>query len=136
GLELAIILAVTGPIAVFTLPFAGGPWTTLLLGAIIFATLSAIWRGADNLDGHLRAGAEVMIEVIRRQAAAGPAALTSEPEPETAPASEILLPGVGHVEAVTVGAGRLVGRTLGELDLYSRTGAAVLALVRADESIP
>lgn len=136
GLELAIILAVTGPIAVFTLPFAGGPWTTLLLGTVIFATLPAIWRGADNLDGHLRAGAEVMIEVIRRQAQAGPEALASEPEPQPKVSSETLLPGVGQVEAITVGPGPLIGRTLGQLDLYSRTGAAVLALVRPDESIP
>ena len=131
GLELAIVLAVAGPIAVFTLPFAGGPWTTLLLAVLVLATLPAIWRGASNLDGHLRASAEVMIEAIGRQARAGPAA---EAPPSSEP--EILLPGVGQVAAVTLEPGALVGRTLGELDLHSRTGATVLALIRPHASVP
>lgn len=131
ALELAIVLAVAGPIAVFTLPFAGGPWTTLLLGALVLATLPAIWRGAHNLDGHLRASAEVMIEAIGRQARAGPAVARESTDSEP----EILLPGVGQVAAVTV-TDALVGRTLGELDLHSRTGVTVLALVRPHASVP
>ncbi len=126
GLELAIDLAVTGPIAAFTTPFAG-PWTLLLLGTLVLATLTSLRRGGHNLDGHLRASAEVMIEVIRKQAKAGPAAQVERPE--------LLFPGVGQIETVSV-APALVGNSLYDLDLHSRTGAAVLALVRDRASIP
>lgn len=127
GLELAIILAVTAPIAVFTAPFTGGPWTLLLFATVLLGTLASLRRGAHNLDGHVRASAEVVIELIRRQGDAGPAHPVEQ--------AEAMLPGVGQVEAVTIAAGPLVGRTLGELDLHTRTGATVLALVRDRTSI-
>jgi CPA2 family monovalent cation:H+ antiporter-2 len=127
GLELAIILAVTAPIAVFTAPFTGGPWTLLLFVTILLGTLVSLRRGGHNLDGHIRASAEVVIEALRRQGH------TSSSHAEEA---EVLLPGVGQVEAITIGPGPLVGRTLGELDLHTHTGATVLALVRDRASVP
>jgi monovalent cation:H+ antiporter-2, CPA2 family len=146
ALQLAITLAVTCPIALFTLPFAVGPWTTLLLGVVVLTALAAIWRGARNLDGHLRASAEVVTEILRKQAKAGPSGLTG-PHAALAPGAahqaipefpsiETLLPGLGAVEVVTLDdEGPHVGRTLGELGLQAKTGAAVLALVRTPNSI-
>jgi CPA2 family monovalent cation:H+ antiporter-2 len=127
GLEFAIILAVTAPIAVFTAPFTGGPWTLLLFVTILLGTLVSLRRGGHNLDGHIRASAEVVIEALRKQGHQGPTHIKP---------TEVLLPGVGQVEAVTVVEGPLVGRTLGELDLHTHTGATVLALVRDRASIP
>ena len=129
ALELALILAVTGPIAAFTAPFSAGPWTLLMLGAIVLASLSALRRGGHELDGHLRASAEVVIALIRAQADAG-AARDHVDDPDH------LVPGVGQIETISVGPGPLVGQTLAQLDLHSRAGVAVLAVVRAGTSIP
>lgn len=128
GLELAIILAVTAPIAVFTAPFTGGPWTLLLFASILLGTLASLRRGGHNLDGHVRASAEVVIELIRRQGQADPTQHVEQ--------AEVMLPGVGQVEAVTIAAGPLVGKSLAELDLHTQTGATVIALVRDRASIP
>jgi CPA2 family monovalent cation:H+ antiporter-2 len=127
GLELAIILAVTAPIAVFTAPFTGGPGPLLLLLTVVLGTLASLRRGGHNLDGHVRASAEVVIEMIRRQGHAGDTTHVDE--------AEVMLPGVGQVEAVTI-TESLAGRTLGELDLHTRTGATVIALVRDRASVP
>src|SRR5690606_36655545 len=127
-LELVIVLAVTAPIAVFSAPFTGGPWTLMLFAAILLGTLGSLRRGGHNLDGHVRASAEVVIELIRRQGQAGPSQHVEQ--------AEVMLPGVGQVEAVTIAAGPLVGQSLGELDLHTRTGATVLALVREGASVP
>ena len=127
GLELAIILAVTAPIAMFTAPFTGGPGPLLLLATVLLGTLASLRKGGHNLDGHVRASAEVVIELIRRQGHAG---TTHQVEQ-----AEVMLPGVGQVEAVTIAAA-FVGRTLGEVDLHTRTGATVIALVRDRASVP
>ncbi|MFO7562226.1 MAG: cation:proton antiporter [Enhygromyxa sp.] len=131
ALELAITLAVIGPIAVFTAPFVGGPWNLLLLVMIPLGSLVSLRRGGHNLDGHVRASAEVVIELIGRQGQAGPAGQARPVEEAGA-----MLPGFGQVEAITITTGPLVGLTLGELDLHTRTGATVLALVREGASVP
>lgn len=126
GLELAIIMAVTAPIAVFTAPFTGGPGPLLLLAIVVLGTLASLRRGGHNLDGHVRASAEVVIELLRRQGQADPTHVEQ---------ADVVLPGVGQVEAVTI-TGSFVGRTLGEIDLHTRTGATVIALVRDRASVP
>lgn len=126
--ELAIILAVTAPIAMFTAPFTGGPGPVLLLGTVLLGTLASLRKGGHNLDGHVRASAEVVIELIRRQGHA-------ETDTTHVEQADVILPGVGQVEAVTI-ASSLVGRTLGAIDLHTRTGAKVIALVRDRASIP
>jgi K+/H+ antiporter YhaU regulatory subunit KhtT len=113
---------------VFTAPFTGGPGPLLLLATVLLGTLASLRRGGHNLDGHMRASAEVVIELIRRQGHADPTTTHVEE-------AEVMLPGVGQVEAVTI-TSSLVGRTLADIDLHTRTGATVLALVRDRASIP
>lgn len=129
---LAIILAATAPIAMFTAPFTGGPGPVLLLATILLGMLVSLRKDGLNLDGHVRASAEVVIDLIRSQ---GQAEADTDSEVTHVEQAEVLLPGVGQVEAVTI-SGLLAGRTLAQLDLHNRTGATVLALVRDRASIP
>ncbi len=120
SLQLALALAVAAPLLALTQPFlpaAGGLW---VLGPVALVLGIAFWRGATDLDAHVRAGAEVLAEAM------------SAERPATAlDGASSLLPGLGTTLAVTLPAeSRAVGRSLADLDLRGRTGATVLALTR------
>ena len=82
-----------------------------------------LWRNASNLDGHLRAGAELVFELVNKQ--------RQNDEIEHAPdAFEKLLPGLGALEQVELGEDSpAVGSTLADLNVRARTGATVIAIV-------
>jgi len=131
GLQLGVLLAVLVPVLALTQPFlpalSGAPVVLLLV------TLLGIsfWRSATDLQAHVRAGAEVILEALR---AAGPAA--DPKQPTEVPQVEQLLPGLGSLAELRVAAGmRADGATLGELDLRGRTGATVVAVQRGPECL-
>ena len=89
----------------------------------------ALWRSAANLQGHVRAGAQVILEHLAAQSA--PATPGSAGAPADADVTANLLPGLGNARAVRLGPGSPVaGRTLRELDLRGLTGATVIAINR------
>ncbi len=132
-LQLVIVL-LTGMIVVaVTHPFLPNFTGPLILVVFLAGYAVAIWRRASDLDGHVKAGAEVVVAGLARQAHAG--ALPERLE-MPGPVKE-LLPGIGAPMVVTLGShSHAVGRTLAELELRGRTGALVLAIARAEESIP
>ncbi len=137
ALQLGVILAVLMPVLALTQPFvpllAGLPVVLLLL-ALVGVTF---WRSTAELQEHVKAGAEVLLEALRAAgpsddwrdgAHAGPAA--------TAPAVEQILPGLGSVAEMHVRSGtRSDGASLRELDLRGRTGATVVAIRRAGQHL-
>ena len=83
------------------------------------------WRGATDLQGHVRAGAQVIVEALANQARSGARASLGEVVP--------ILPGLGEPEAFRLELGNAaVGKTLAELDLRGLTGATVLVITRPD----
>jgi CPA2 family monovalent cation:H+ antiporter-2 len=134
GLQLGVLLAVLLPVLALTQPFvptlSGAPVVLLLV------TLLGIsfWRSATDLQEHVRAGAEVILEALR---AAGPAAEPEEVEATRGvPQVEQLLPGLGSLAELRVAAGmRADGATLGQLDLRGRTGATVVAVQRGPQCL-
>lgn len=123
ALQLAIVIVVGGPLLALTQPFvpilyqAGVVLLALSLLAIVF------WRRASDLEAHVQAGAQVVVEVLARQGA------REEPSLEDA---QSLLPGLGEVTPVRLAPDSpAVGKTLAELDLRARTGASVIAITRA-----
>ncbi|MEP6590855.1 MAG: cation:proton antiporter [Gemmatimonadota bacterium] len=142
GLEIAIlllaglpVLAVTGP---FLPPFRGA----VVLAMVLLFLAIAAWRSARNLDGHVRAGSEVLIAAVRS---------TLPPEHETAemqvPTLEgsadrfatatHMLPGIGMPTPFRLEQGHYgVGLSLAELGLRARTGATILAITRSGAGIP
>jgi CPA2 family monovalent cation:H+ antiporter-2 len=87
------------------------------------------WRSAANLQGHVRAGAQVIVEALAKQA------VPSEGEHPADALSSVraMFPGLGEPVVVRLGAGNpAAGHTLSELGIRGRTGATVLAISRAE----
>jgi K+:H+ antiporter len=120
------VLALTQPL----LPSFSTPVVLLALGG---ALAVAVWRGAADLENHVRTGAQAVLETLASYA-------HGDRAPERArPIAEIqgLLHGLGEPVAVELDAGcPSVGRSLAELDLRGRTGATVLAIARGADSLP
>jgi CPA2 family monovalent cation:H+ antiporter-2 len=117
-LELAIGLALVVPMAAVVQPFLPGSLAVVLLGAL--AVVLVLLRSIADFDGHVRAGSELILELL------------SQPQQEAPLAQvEAVLPGFGGTapHALAEGAAA-IGRSLAELDLRAKTGATVLAIAR------
>ena len=129
-LQLGLMLLVGIPLVAVTQPFLPGFHGAEVLLAILLVLGLASWRTATNLQGHVRAGAQVVVEAIARrsQLADGPVAMP--------PALDAILEGLGEPEVVALAPGCAAdGKTLGELNLRGATGATVLAISRGDTAI-
>ncbi len=142
-LQIGVLLLAGLPILAATQPFLGGPGGALVLAALFLVLGIAFWRSAASLEGHVRAGAEVVAEALVKRARAGPGDASSGtgwPAAGEADADQHaldqmgrLLPGLGEPVVVRLEPGSAaVGRTLAQLDLRGVTGATVLAIARAD----
>jgi CPA2 family monovalent cation:H+ antiporter-2 len=127
-LQLAGVLLVGTPLLALSQPFI-----PLLPGVILFVLVLAMlwlgfWRSATNLQGHVRAGAQVVLDALTAQTRQAPA-----PAPgRTFADVHQLLPGLGALAVVALEPASVsVGKTLAQLKLRGRTGATVLALTRA-----
>jgi CPA2 family monovalent cation:H+ antiporter-2 len=128
ALQLAIVLVVGIPLVALTQPFLP-PFEGIGVLAVVLAALGvAFWRSATNLEGHVRAGAQMIAEALARQ--------TYEAAPHPMAEVDRTLPGLGHPTAFRVPEESPAdGRTLRELDLRGRTGAAVLAIRRGERDL-
>jgi monovalent cation:H+ antiporter-2, CPA2 family len=127
-LQLASVLIVGVPLLALTQPFIPGFQGALLLLALLLALGIGFWRSATNLQGHVRAGAQAIVQALASQsrgnAHGGEDSLTN---------IRALLPGLGEPVPVRLeGSSPAVGKTLAELNLRGLTGATVLAIRRGD----
>jgi CPA2 family monovalent cation:H+ antiporter-2 len=130
-LQLAAVVLVCLPILAVTLPFLPDGMGAAALAVPILVLGVAAWRGATDLQGHVRAGAQVIVEALARQAQ-GPGRQRGD---GLAQLREVL-PGLGDPVAFRLPErGGAVGRSLADLDLRGRTGATVLALWRAEGGV-
>ncbi len=135
SLQVGVLLAVLVPVVALTQPFlplyVGLP--VLLLSAVLMGYM--FWRQATDLQAHVRAGAEVILDVLRRTAS--PA--TAPPRGADMHAAlqvEQVLPGLGSVADIRVQPGTHAdGATLRQLDLRGRTGATVVAIRRGAQNV-
>src|SRR6185436_15884208 len=67
-LELAVVLVVGLPLVAVTQPFV--PAGVIALGLIVGMIAFGVWRGITNLQGHVRAGSELIVEALARQSRA------------------------------------------------------------------
>lgn len=140
-LEILILLLTSLPLLAVTQPFLP-PFRGALVLAVLLALLSvAAWRSAQNLQGHIRAGAEVLVAVVR--SALPPEHATVEMaipdlsgEADMFATATHMLPGFGSPTPFRVQEGDYgVGKSLAELDLRGRTGATVLGITRGGTGI-
>ncbi|MBJ6762268.1 cation:proton antiporter [Myxococcaceae bacterium JPH2] len=135
-LQLGIVVIVGVPVMAFTQPFLPGmPGATLLL--IMIAVLGfSFWRSATNLQGHMRAGAQVIVAALASQSHATGDNEHAEEKKDSLADIRALLPGMGDPESISLlQTSPAVGRTLAELDLRGMTGATVLAIRRGDADV-
>jgi len=126
-LELVIVLIVGTPLLVLSRPFLPGAPGGGLLVLFILVLGVAFWRSATNLQGHVRAGAEVIVDVLAKQSHGRGNGSGQDNLRQV----EQLLPGLGALTAIPLDPASLaVGRTLAELNLRALTGASVLAITR------
>lgn len=134
-LQFVVLLAVGLPLLALTQPFlpavssAAGVVVLIAIGVVL---LIAFWRGAANLQGHVRAGSEMIVEVLATQTQKGGRA-AGDPEIDL---MHKVLPGLGDPVPVRLNPGSAaVGKTLAQLNLRGLTGATVLAISRAGHGI-
>jgi K+:H+ antiporter len=124
-LQIAILLVAGVPVVAVTQPFMPGiPGMALLVVGVALLVIP-LWRSATNLEGHVRAGAQVILEALAAQSA-------DQTTTTTAPQASALLPGLGNATTVAIGPeSTAVGRTLKQINLRGLTGATVIAIDRA-----
>ncbi len=131
-LQLALLFIVGIPLIAVTQPFLpslGGP---LVLLPVLSLFGIAFWRSATNLQGHARAGAEMILEALSHGVPSGPAALDIPQLAQLQPS----LAGLGDPVCVQISDGcHAVDCTLAELNVRGLTGATVLAIKRADGQV-
>lgn len=131
-LELVIVVMVGAPLLALTRPFLPGAQGGVLIVLLIAVLGIAFWRSATNLQGHVRAGADVIVEVLSRQSH-GRGKDAQEGELKQV---EQLMPGLGALTAVRLQPhSPAVGQTLAGLNLRALTGASVLAISRKEGNV-
>jgi CPA2 family monovalent cation:H+ antiporter-2 len=129
-LQLAILLVAGAPLVAIIQPFMPSfPSAAVLLTAAA-ALVVPLWRSAANLQGHARAGAQVVLEALAAQGQA------KRPAPEPMDEVRRLVPGLGELASMKLApAARCVGSTLKGLELRGTTGATVLAIKRGPDQV-
>jgi len=136
GLQLAVLLGAGAPLAALTQPFLPSIPAPLLLSPLVLALGVLIWQSAGHLQGHVRAGVQVITEKLAAEARSGSAhhGASAAGHPANDPADDPalrLLPGLGAPRTIKLKAGSAaVGRSLKQLNLRGVTGATVLAIHR------
>jgi len=132
-LQFAAALGAGVLVLALTQPFLPAIWTPIVLVALFSALGVAVWRGAADLESHVRAGSQAVVETLASYARAGRPTGQSRPIPEI----QNLLHGLGEPVALQLDASSpSVGKSLAQLDLRGLTGATVLAISRGATSLP
>ncbi len=125
-LQIAIVMMVGVPLLAVTQPFLPRYQGIIIVLAALAVLGVVFWRTATNLQGHMRAGAEMMAEALGPRHRGAEAATLGQ--------VQHLLPGLGTLVPVRVAAGSAgAGISLAELNLRGRTGATAVALSRGGE---
>jgi CPA2 family monovalent cation:H+ antiporter-2 len=133
ALELAIVLLVGAPLVALTQPFLPGYSGAVTLLALLVALGFVFWRSAADLEGHVRAGAQMIVEALAAQAGTGK---DDNRAPMDLGEVNRVLPGLGAPVPVLVEDGSpAIGKSLADLNLRGATGATVLVIRRGPESL-
>jgi CPA2 family monovalent cation:H+ antiporter-2 len=132
--QVAVVLAVGIPVVAITEPFLPPYQGAFVLSVLMLLLLVALWKNASNLQGHARAGAQIIASALANQMASVDGA-----SDETTLLEDVnaILPGLGEPVAIRVIPQSIaVGKSLAQLNLRGATGATVLAIRRGVEQIP
>lgn len=126
-IQIAILLAAGIPLMVITEPFVPSLSGPVFLLVLLAALVVPLWRSAANLQGHVRAGAQIVLERLAAQGAEANGVGDAD-----AAAADRALAGIGAATPVRLPEGSpAAGRTLKQLQLRGRTSATVVVIERA-----
>ena len=128
GLQLTLFALIGAPFFALTQPFVPLVAEVGVLLLLLLVLGFSLGRSATKLEGHLRAGAEVIVEVLGAQ--------MRESAPPALDQVRELLPGFGELSAVTIEpAFASVGRDLGALELRGQSETTVVCILRGEEKL-
>ncbi len=128
ALQLGIVFALGFPLLALTQPFLPFGYGPLLFAALLAVLGVVFWKNAVDLQGHLRAGAQMVAEALSRHAPKNQDVLMEE--------INAIAPGIGAPTSVVLPADSpAAGKKLSELNLRLLTGASVIAITRGDERL-
>ena len=128
AVQLAAVLVIGLPVVALTQPFLPGAAAALGFAAILAALGIVFWRTAMNLQGHVRAVSQVIVEALGKQG-------THPEDPSAEDVAATLLYGLGHPVAIVLDrTSPAIGRSLAQVAVRGLTGATVLAIVRNGET--
>ncbi len=131
-LQLAVVLVVGLPMLALTQPFVLGWFAPATLGLTIVVLGFIFWRTATNLQGHVKAGAGMIIEALAAQARRNDATADEDAFNQI----KHLMPGLGEPVPLRIDENSVaLGKTLAQLNLRGLTGASVLAIARGEEGV-
>jgi len=128
-LQIGIVLLVGMPLLAIFQPFLPGfPAAAILLGMLILLGI-LFWRGAANLEGHMKAVSQAIVDALRKEVEEKGV----EEDANTLLKIQRLLPGLGHMVPLRLGPDSFsVGRTLADLNVGSLSGATILVVMRGE----
>jgi CPA2 family monovalent cation:H+ antiporter-2 len=122
------------PVVAITQPFLPANQGAFVLAVLTLLLLLALWQNAANLQGHARAGAQIIASALADQMASSDGAAA---ELRTLDDINTILPGLGEPVAIRVAPESIAaGKSLAQLNLRGATGATILAIRRGDSQIP
>ncbi|MCC6406097.1 MAG: cation:proton antiporter [Planctomycetes bacterium] len=121
--QLLVFTAVGVTLLALTHPFLPSLPTFGAVVAVLGVLAIVFWRSATDLQGHVSAGAHVLVEVLKSH---------DDPREDVSlDGMQALLPGMGSFASLRIDDGSPVaGRTLDQLGLRGLTGCAVVAIAR------
>ena len=119
--ELGLAAAIAVPMIAAVQPFVGRGG--VLVGGVVIVLLTITYRSIVDFDQHVRAGSELILELLQQPAV--------EEQAHPLETIESVLPGFGGLVSVPLEASSpAIGKSLAQLNLRARTGATVLAIGR------
>jgi monovalent cation:H+ antiporter-2, CPA2 family len=127
-LQLAVVLLVGIPLLALTQPFVSPLYGMAFLAVVLAFLGMGFWRTATNLQEHVQAGAQMIVESLGKQSGSAKEPTLDEVHP--------LLPGLGPLTPVQLVADSpAVGKTLAQLNLRALSGASVITILRGTEGL-
>ena len=124
-IQIGILLVAGTPLVAITQPLLPSIPLAVALAVLVAVLASAFWRRANDLEEHVRAGAEVVLETLSAQTYSEKTGSTSIARVRG------LIPSLGHPRAIRLpDDAPAVGRSLRELNVRGQTGATVLCIER------
>ena len=114
-IQIAVVLAVGIPVVAITQPFLPANQGAFVLALLTLLLLAALWRNAANLQGHARAGAQIIASALADQMASSDGLAA---EPRTLDDINAILPGLGEPVAIRVAPESIAaGKSLAQINL-------------------